>query len=95
MYTLIVILIIIVEFLVASWLIYFFSCLDSAVIAINRDLSKNKSEICEILFEYRLKLKKLNKHTINLQEDEKAKKLIRVLKLLSFMFLLRHKGLKF
>lgn len=91
MYALIVILIILVEILVASWLIYFFTRLDKAVVLIDKNITEHKSEIFNVLSEYRLKLRELNEQTLKLKEKDNIKKALGVIQLTSFFLLLKNK----
>lgn len=91
MYSVIILLIILIEILIASWIIYLTLRLDAAVVAADKSLKVNKNTVLDVLIECRGKFAGLNKQASIVKEEIKIRKMVGIFKVVSLSLLLKNK----
>lgn len=91
MFVLITVLLILIEILIASWIIFFIIKLDNKVVLINESISGEKYTIAVVFAQYRKVLEEINKKTDFIKKEEKNKKILSIINTIAFSLLLKNK----
>lgn len=91
MFVLVTVLLILIEILIASWIIFFIIKLDNKVVLINQIISGEKYTIAASFIQYRKILEEINKKTDFIKKEEKNKKILSIINTIAFSLLLKNK----
>lgn len=96
MVVLLIMLVIIMEIIIASWITAYFAKMSNTVQTLNKVITEAKNNTINLLSDYRVSIKLINRETKKIQDDIKMKKLLDTLNLIasfSFLFGLKKKSI--
>ncbi len=91
MFVLVTVLLILIEILIASWIIFFIIKLDNKIVLINEIISGEKYTIAASFAQYRKILEEINKKTDFIKKEEKNQKILSIVNTIAFSLLLKNK----